>query len=210
WLVVLVTLIPSLYFGYDLVRRDRFTKNANLFINNEAHFQNDYLLSKKIDPKSREITLVFGGKQISTQEIEQLSTRLNNYQLDKTTLTINQGFAYLNEDKDALHNDQLARLTVALAEKEKQQDSLQNLLDSITGLELKNRQIFAELKTQYPGIDSAVIQPGNVYADSNKVKSGYLVILNTRSNLTDAERLKLENWLRVRLRRSDVRLIIQP
>jgi len=60
WLVVLATLLPSIYFGYDMVQQNRFIKNANRFIAGEAHFPNDYLLNKKIDPKSRKITLVFG------------------------------------------------------------------------------------------------------------------------------------------------------
>jgi uncharacterized hydrophobic protein (TIGR00271 family) len=210
WLVVLVTLTPSLYFGYDLVRQDRFTKNATRFINTEAHFQNDYLLSKKIDPKSREITLVFGGKQISSREIDELTLRLNSYQLEKTRLTINQGFAYLNEEKDDLTNAQLTQFTLAITEKDKQVDSLRNLLDSIRSQELNNRQIFAELKTQYAVIDSAIIHSSYVYADSNKIRTGYVIILNSRTGLPSGERAKLENWLKVRLHRNDIRLIFQP
>jgi len=48
WLIVIVTLLPSLYFGYDVVQRERFTKNANQFITNEAHFKDDYLLKEEI------------------------------------------------------------------------------------------------------------------------------------------------------------------
>jgi hypothetical protein len=51
--------------------------------------------------------------------------------------------------KDAIHNDQLTQFTLAITEKDKQMDSLSNLLDSINGRELNNRQIFAELKIQY-------------------------------------------------------------
>jgi uncharacterized hydrophobic protein (TIGR00271 family) len=43
WLIVVITLLPSIYFGYDVIQRQKFTKNANLFITNEAHFPNDYL-----------------------------------------------------------------------------------------------------------------------------------------------------------------------
>ncbi|MBK7883354.1 MAG: TIGR00341 family protein [Chitinophagaceae bacterium] len=48
--IVLATLLPSIYFGYDMVQQDRFIKNANRFIANEAHFPNDYLLNKKLIP----------------------------------------------------------------------------------------------------------------------------------------------------------------
>ena len=80
WVIVLLTLLPSIYFGFDIVQQSRFTKNANHFINNEAHFTNDYLLNKKIDAKNKSISLVFGGKEILPAEIHQLKLRLKNYQ----------------------------------------------------------------------------------------------------------------------------------
>ena len=66
WLVVLITLLPSIYFGYDLVQQTKFIKSANNFVAAEAHFDNDYLLNKKIDPKEKVIELVFGGDSIDS------------------------------------------------------------------------------------------------------------------------------------------------
>ncbi|MBS1577719.1 MAG: TIGR00341 family protein [Bacteroidetes bacterium] len=209
WLVVLVTLIPSLYFGYDLVQQDRFTKKANRFIANEAHFPNDYLLSKRIDPKKKEIALVFGGERIASKDIDALKARLQYYELEKATLQVNQGFAYLDEDKELLRNEQLSQFTGAIAIKDRQQDSLRHILDSIKGIELSGQQLFAEMKAQYPEIDSAVIQPGYVYSDTNKVNYGYFVLLNLKSPIRSSEKGKLEKWLKVRLGRSNLKLITQ-
>lgn len=106
WVVVLVTLLPSIYFGYDMVQRNRFTNNANNFITQEAHFPNDYLLNKKIDAKTRKITLVFGGKEILPEEIESLKQQLPKYGLDTAILEIKQGFAYLS-DNNKIENEEL-------------------------------------------------------------------------------------------------------
>lgn len=58
-----------------MVQQDRFNKNAARFIQYEAHFPNDYLLSKKTDAKTKSILLVFGGKEITAAE---KATRLIN------------------------------------------------------------------------------------------------------------------------------------
>ncbi len=53
WGVVIITLLPSIYFGYDIVQRNKFMQNANQFVEIEAIFPNDYLLKTKIDPKGK-------------------------------------------------------------------------------------------------------------------------------------------------------------
>ena len=211
WLVVLATLIPSIYFGYDLVQQDRFNKRANHFINNEAHFQNDYLLNKKIDPEKKEITLVFGGKEIQNEEIQALRNKLPRYELKNATLIINQGFSYLADYKNNNEPDErVAQFTLALAAKSRQQDSLQVLLDSIHREKLLNKQIFQELKTQYPFIQNAVLEKTDIYGDSVSVNQTYIVILSVSNPLSRPEIKRLEEWLKVRLSRKEIELIFRP
>ncbi len=148
WFVVLATLLPSVYFGYDMIQKERFTKNANRFITNEAHFSNDYLLNKKIDAENKKITLVFGGKEIAPEEILQLKAQMKKYNLANALLEVKQGFAYLSENKNNASNDELTRMTVALAEKEKQEKILQSKMDSIDNLQKLKIQMYAELKAK--------------------------------------------------------------
>ncbi|MBK8657835.1 MAG: DUF389 domain-containing protein [Bacteroidetes bacterium] len=72
WGVVIITLLPSLYFGYDIVQQNKFLNNANRFIDNEAIFPNDYLLKKNIDAKKKTITLTYGGRLIKDEELQYL------------------------------------------------------------------------------------------------------------------------------------------
>ena len=210
WSVALITFIPSLYFGYDIVKQDRFIKNANRFITYEAHFPNDYLLNKTIDAKGQKITLVFGGKEIAPEEIEHLKSQLIKYNLQNGHLEIRQGFAYLNESKNNSEQaEQYNRLTQVLAEKEKQQDTLRFQLDSVRNQPEIARQLFAELKTQYPSLNTAVIQPTYFVTDSSKIVHTYLVILSPSSKLKKEDRIKIENWLKVRTRQNDLNLIFQ-
>jgi len=209
WLVVLATLLPSIYFGYDMVQQNRFIKNANRFIAGEAHFPNDYLLNKRIDPKSRKITLVFGGKEIVPEEITQLKEELKKYGLASALLEVKQGFAYLSEDKSNEQNDQLAQMTIAMVEKDKQEKELRYKLDSISNLQKLGTQVFAELKAQYPALKNAVIQSSILFSDSSAKTPVFLVLLSLSANLSGPDKNKMENWLKVRLQQDNIKLIFQ-
>ncbi len=207
WVVVLATLLPSIYFGYDMVQQNRFTKNANSFIAYEAHFTNDYLLNKKIDAKNREITLVFGGQQIKTEEIELLKTQLKKYHLEKASLEIKQGFAYLSDKNISIENEQLNQLTLALEEKEKQERVLQLKIDSISYQQKLSTQLYRELKAQYPALKNAVLQPAITLSDSASSKQLFLVLLTTTGKLPAQEKTKIAKWLKVRLQQDNIQLI---
>ncbi|CAN5675248.1 TIGR00341 family protein [soil metagenome] len=209
WIVVLATLIPSIYFGYDLVQQNRFTKKANVFIANEANFTNDYLLNKKIDAKNKHILLVFGGTEILPKDIERLQDQLKKYGLEKATLEVKQGFAYLAGNTDNRGPTEYNQLSSALEESAKKELALQAQLDSISNQQKMSRQLYAELKAQYPSVISAFLQPVSLISDSAKNGKKYLVLLTMRKALSKQERQKLNSWLEVRLKRDDIVLLFQ-
>lgn len=208
WVVVLATLLPSLYLGYDLVQQDKFTKSANRFIVNEAHFANDYLLNKKIDPKKKKITLVFGGKEILPKEIEQLKSELNKYSLPSGSLEVKQGFSYLSENKSE-QTEELNQLTDALEIKEANENKLLSKIDSIKKQELLSTQIFAEIKAQYPAVKNGIIQPAVIIGDGTVTKKTIVVLLSIAANVSSSDKLKMQNWLKIRLNESNINLILQ-
>lgn len=210
WFVVMLTLLPSIYLGYDLVQRERFTKNANNFINNEGNFPGDYLLNKKIDAKERSIVLVYGGKPIDSSVIVSVNKKLAGYNLSNTKLEIRQGFAYLGDNKEAADqnrkNDDLAN---AIKQQELYNKGMQQQLDSINGISEKGRQVYAELKAQYPVLKNAIVEPVTIWSDSAKNNTGFLVALNLSKPITNIEKTKIINWLQVRLKVDSIRLVTQ-
>ena len=209
WAVVMITLLPSIYFGYDLVQQNRFTKMANSFINNEAHFTNDYLLSKKIDAKDRKITLVFGGQEITTADIETLKSQLKKYEIESASLDVKQGFAYLAEKQNKLEDTQPGQFTMVLQSKEHETKILQAKLDSISNGQNLNNQVYAELKAQYPELKSAILQASILHTDSTGSRPTFLVVLSGNLKKAVKEKAKIENWLKVRLHQNDIQLILK-
>ncbi len=211
WGVVMITLLPSIYLGYDLVQQDRFTKKVNDFIINEANFPNDYLLNKKIDAKKRTFTLVYGGKEITLPEITLLKRQLKKYQLDANALEIKQGFAYLNE-KNNINNEldlQRSQLSKALEIKDQHQKKLQARLDSIYQQQTLSAKVYSELKALHPTLKNAVIQQATVLSENNGTKPTFLILLSISTSLTKKQKATISQWLKVRLGEDNINLIFQ-
>jgi len=99
WIVVLATLLPSIYFGYSIVQQTKFSRDGKEFIKNEAIIPGDYLLDSEIDMSKKEIVLIFGGKKINDEDIEILENKLKNYNLKNFKINIKQGFTSLSDMK---------------------------------------------------------------------------------------------------------------
>ncbi|MGV3629591.1 MAG: DUF389 domain-containing protein [Bacteroidota bacterium] len=200
WAIVLITVMPSIYFGYDIYQQNKFNTIAEKFVDLEAVFPNDYLLKKTIDPKKRTISLVFGGAPIEKHKIRELRGKLSNYGIADASLVVKQGFAYLRDNEK--QDDQI---TMVLKEKEKNLIYLQAKMDSIDKQQELGKQLFRELKTQFNDLESFSIQPAVSYSDSTKTYL-YLGFIATKSILKPDQRKKIENWLKVRINSTQVKL----
>lgn len=193
--IVLITVMPSIYFGYTMIQQNKFQKEANRFIETEAIFPNNFLLNKNIDTKNRIITLTYGGQSIEDKEISILRKKLTTYKLENTSLNIQQGFAYL---KDKTIDNATNSLTLALAEKEQQIQQLKSLNDSLLLQNQLNKQIQKELKTLYPYIKLFLLQQAGVESDSAHSPI-WVVIIQSGKKWETIDKSKIEEWLKARL-----------
>jgi uncharacterized hydrophobic protein (TIGR00271 family) len=208
WALIIFTLLPSIYFGYVIVKQTRFTTNANKFIDNEAVFENDYLLNRRIDAASKTIELTFGGAQIDSSAISTLTGKLEKYDLKNANVVVKQGFAYLSERIDKKEDPQMKNLTIAFKGKEEEVRRLKAAIDSMTATDSLNRQLFKELKALYPLVRSAAVQPIIINSDSAYNKQT-IAIVATAVALSKAESDKLLQWLQVRLNTTNIHLITE-
>ncbi|MFY8004355.1 MAG: DUF389 domain-containing protein, partial [Chitinophagaceae bacterium] len=200
-IITILTLIPSIYFGYTLIQENKFEKQANLFIQKEAHFPNDYLLNKKIDTKTKHITLVFGGKKITDAEIADLQKKLPAYHLNNSTLEVKQGFTNENDD---------IKYTTGDADNLLHKQAMNNWLiqkDSIDKAQDLHKQLFKELQIQQPAITSFSILPATWHADSSSVIQKGVALAAFKQLPTAETQQTLEKWLQIRLKDSNLVLI---
>lgn len=176
-LVTVLTLMPSVYFAYQIVQDSRFMRRAERFIEHEAVIPGDYLLQKVIDPARRSIALTFGGAPIDAAQIAALKKRLSAYQLEGSELQIRLGFA-----------------TEVGREEEKQQDNRREASDRLV------RQIVQELAAQNISVTHLALETGPlVSADNGAEGEIWLSLVVTEKPLSAETRSQLRQWLKVRL-----------
>ncbi|MFZ1750784.1 MAG: TIGR00341 family protein [Saprospiraceae bacterium] len=206
-LVILLTTIPSLYIGFNIVEQNQYNKKANHFIESEAVFPNDYLLKKSVDPEYKIITLTFGGELILEDDIDILKAKLKYYGLDDTELIIKHGFT-LPDIKP--NEEKVDEIGIILQQKELERAKLQSKLDSMAQFEKRNQHIFNELKALHPVIISSVIQNGLMQSDSiinNRLV--HIVWLQSSSDISKKDQANIKEWLKIRLQTDDVKLSIE-
>lgn len=205
WGVVILTILPSIYFGYDIVHQNRFRQRANKFVDAEAVFPNDYLLKKTIDAKTHEIKLTYGGEFIPDEKIEELRAKLPVYDLDGATLEIKNGFAY---GKNGEENEQEKQLANALSQKERELNALKEKVAASDAQKAFGKQVFEELKVQVPSISSCVLQQATNSSESEQSPI-WVAVISSKEKLDDKQKERLEKFLNVRIRPNRLLLYFQ-
>jgi uncharacterized hydrophobic protein (TIGR00271 family) len=204
--VVVVTILPSLYFGYDIIQQARFRQRANRFIAAEANFANDYLLKKSIDAKKGQITLTYGGEFIREGDIERLRSQLPKYDLASATLDVQQGFAYLGTQQNDTNETKVDPLTQVVKDKDAALEKLSSKLDAVAAEKDLVSQVCDELKIQYPKVNSCSLSNPTPTADA--ANKNWTAALTVGKPFPAADRSRLEEWLTKRLSASSVEAVI--
>jgi len=200
--ITLLTIIPSIYFGYEMIQQNKFSRNANLFVNSHSSFVGTYLLNKKIDPQKKSIALIYGGRDLTEIQIKNMKDQLELYGLKNTALNIRQGISSLPDIKETERTTQVTKLLEAKNEAIEKQNIV---IDSISLNKKLTDQILNELKIQYPEIVSVSIRPFVASSDS-LLRNDPFVFVKVNKSFTSRTRSKIEKWLRIRLNNS--RLIV--
>lgn len=206
-IIVTLTLVPSIYFGYVMIKQENFNQSANSFIRNESLIEGDYLLKSDIDPASKSIKLIYGGRLIPESVKEEVIAKARFYSLEGARITIQQGFSMEEDQKNIMamssQETEINRLREELARALQRQDSLKQ--------ETKlGKQLLTELKPLFPEIGYCGTANQVVYNDSLKSINYFSLFLGTTDlKKTNEARPKIEKWLRSRLGVDSVKIYIE-
>ena len=206
-IITILTIIPSIYFGYTMVQQDRYTQKVEEFLKSEIALHpipNVYLLSQEVDAANQKITLIYGGELIPKEEQESMKKKLPIFHLENTTLEIKQGFANLKdkEDINPLAAELLAKENQISAIKEDLKLKTENL-DSVQLIREIGGQVYKELKAQYNSVSSLTMQPGVKHTDSLGT-SAWLVQICHDSVLVQEDQNRIRSWLKARVNGEEV------
>jgi uncharacterized hydrophobic protein (TIGR00271 family) len=203
--VIALVLIPSIYFGYNLVQKEKFVERASRYVDNVAVVEGNYLLKHEIDAKKRSIQLVYGGTSLSAEQKEDITSRAANFDLKDIVIDFHQGFSYADA---ALKNSEVETLK---AEINRLGMIIRERNAKLSGLETKperGAELLGELVILYPQVSEVS------YSETLKYISGKdtpdtltLVAISTKGgSLTGKEQEQVEKWLSTRLGSKSVKV----
>ena len=202
--LILVMIVPSVYFAYVLIQEKKFDQKVKLFINDEFTSKGFTILYKKITTSAspKKIELVFLAKKTTNDESETLNQRLKTYGIQNTVLNIRQDTtdikkyisSQINTEKSILNKKDL---TIADLEKQIQKNSYDNAT------------ILAEAKIIFPEIENLSIS-NHIY-DENTDKATVIPVMvyKSKKELNKSAKEKLVLWLQQRLSKEKIEIYRQ-
>jgi uncharacterized hydrophobic protein (TIGR00271 family) len=204
-LVIAIVLIPSIYFGYNLVQKEKFVGNANDFVKRINVVEGSYLLKHDIDASNRKLLLIYGGATLSDEQKGIIRDRANDFSLEDATIEYQQGFSFdeianqSNETNDL--KAEMNRLNLIVKEKDRE-------IQSYEDRKYLGSQILDEVKIMYPQVVKCSYAETYIFIESQPEPERVdLVVLTLEGKkLPDKDREKIETWLKTRLNSEKVKV----
>lgn len=210
WSIIMIVLLPSIYFGYQLVQQEKFKENANRFISNISFFEENYLLDSEVDAREKFILLVYGGTTFTESQKEAVKLKALDFQLKGANIKINQGLAFKETDEKNFEIANLRNEIDVFYQKLKRKESE---IDSIQNRKKYGEFLLKEIQPIFPEIVACSFSESYLFTDSTTTEGNltYFVYFKSTGNLENKElkRQKLTNWLKRRLSHDNILVILE-
>ncbi|MEQ9168098.1 MAG: DUF389 domain-containing protein [Fulvivirga sp.] len=219
FIFVILTVAPSVYLAYNLVKRTIFEQNARNFVANEFRFDDTQVINQiftlKGDSATLEVTLY--GRPLTEVEISDIKKDLIHFNLNGAHLKIRQGYkednsADLAEFEEKMAKSLKADLLKDIYDKNEQiieskDDLIKVLEERLLFYETKKypvADIRAELAIQYPMLEN--LSMGDM-VNSNQDTLCYAVLdFKRKPYLKDQQ--KIREWLTLRTKADSLIVVI--
>ena len=215
-IIVLFTIVPSIYLSYNLIRKTYFQQMAITFVNSELNFPNTQVLNKVItDTKEKkEIKVVLIGDHVSEDLIVNAESKLGKYGLHNTALVVQQGFGQGEQDinhlKSLLMQDLYKNSEDLLRMQTIEIDSLKNQISNYEECQKTGKNLTPEIKVLFPEVEAvSCAHTTIVNSASLKEDSVLLVYLKCGKKLQEKYKEKIKEWIASRENVKNIKLLIE-
>lgn len=213
--LAILTMLPSVYLTYNMLRQERFEMNASRFVNDEFHFQSTQVLSHNatISHGQRKVTVTLIGKILPQDSLElAMSSKLHFYGLAGAKLNIIQGEGASMTDGTDLAGHSVKEIYEmaqnSLVQKQEVIDSLRQLLGRHNERDSISARLAPELKVVFPQVAEIAVTKavfGNIATGG--LDTVNIALVHYSKPISAASRLELTRYLEARLRVKSVRLV---
>lgn len=208
-LVIAIVLLPSIYFGYGLVQKEKFMEKANNYVSNVSIIESNYLLKNEIDPTEKTITLVYGGRTLTENQHKLITQKAENFELQGATINIRQGLTVEDE------SDKLVEVFKLREENLEMKATIKEMESSTFSAE-SNRafgtDLLQELNVLFPNVSQCAYNEAIFFSASNPLlgdTSLMVVITTTNKFMPASDKEKVHKWLSTRLKTKKLRVMYE-
>lgn len=220
-LLVIATMIPSIFIAYNVVQKSFFERKARTFLEEELNQQTTQIISQQLiyRPDTSQIVITCIGQTIDSAQILKMTGRMPHYGLPNTQLIVRQDYNQVNSDVLAKFNTDL-RTGILEDLYTKNAELMQNKDARITMLEkeivryrtmtTQSGDISKEIKVQYPTLTEFSLSMSPIHnLETAKIDTAYVAYAKFKKRLTWRETKRMEDWLKVRTKSKTLRLITE-
>lgn len=199
--LLLIMIVPSIYFAYELLGEKEYKQRTEEFIKNEFPQKDFTLIYKKINYNSipKKIELAFLSKRFDSLEMKSLKEKMKYYQLSNTKLIIKQ-------DTLDLKNDILNSINNYKKTGDDKDILISTLQKKISDYQLNNANTIKEAKILFPEINSISIAQYTITEKSKNNKTIPVILYQSKKVLSSTSKEKLKIWLEVRLEKDSIEI----
>lgn len=203
--VIMLVLIPSIYFGYNLVQKERFNENAAKYVQSIRVFENNYLLNSEISANKSTITLIYGGVSLDDEQKNKILEKAREFSLEEAEIKFSPGllFGASSDQKDEKQQllNQINQLSNVVKQKEQ-------VIDSLSKSSLEGKQILDEISILFPEITACSFAPTSRFQKSNTASEQFnIVIFSTNGKaIRTKDQQKIFEWLKAKLKTENIKV----
>ncbi|MDE6270170.1 MAG: TIGR00341 family protein [Muribaculaceae bacterium] len=209
----IITLLPSIYLTYNMLRESRFEINAGRFVAEQCRFQSAHVLSSDAQWHHGRgvINITLIGSPMPQDSLQlALGAQLAGYGLQGATLNIVQGSTTMSQAQLEGNSvrDVYELTQAALMQKQSTIDSLQTVITQARQNDDLSASVAPEVHVIFPDISGLAISRSIFAAtDSASVDTVNMALVRVAKPMTEATRSELARYLEARLRLKKVEIV---
>ena len=215
FIIVVLTVVPSIYLAYVLVQQELFKSKAAIFIENSVASDRTFVTQSIVDAKTKKIVVTVIGKYLSALEVDAISKQLANAGLPNATLDIRQQADRQHIDVNSLKNDLLsdlfAKSQASLEENDLKIKVLQDTISAQHILKDKMQTVPQELNELFPQVTEVWLADATNWTQKTGIQPSAVTVVNVKSSrsISRRDRKKIINWLQIRLHVDVIKLVVE-
>lgn len=200
-IVTAIVVVPSIWSAIVMVRENTFNQDVAEFINMNKNLYSGYIMDYKVEHrKGSRVEVYFTGEPLSASEKNNFLESAKEFGLKPEQVIIKEHALVEGTGEAEILKGIYERTDNEITRREAEIKKLEDELKLLHASDIPYSQITREAVNQYPELKSLFVARGaEVRSSDFKESDGLLAVVTTTRPLSDEQKLRLKNWLRIRL-----------